>query len=316
MKGKISVLVVLLAASLATCARAAAQADQQIVAGVIEQVEGRAFWRQDLHAKVVPLDPDVDTGRALHPREAVMCDSAGCQILLSIDKQKVSLTDKDKWYTLPNPPTGSPMKDYGRGGDIERGERSEESLVYSPAQGGAVWPEHFVVRWIPEPDLREVTMRIWPQAGGKNKEIWHKLNVGGTVGSLDSEEARQALLNYRKHGGSDLLELHFTDNGTGVDYPVSFTLLSVRDQQDLQLELANWAQQKDLIGYVGRANAFDRKGLYVEAAEEYERALRDTPNSRDLLARTILAHRSTGNHAREQQLNARLTALSRKRDKK
>lgn len=321
MKRKTWALIALLGFSLASGARAAAQTDQNIVA-VIENIEGRAFWRKTMLGEVRLLHKEVDTRKILYPEEAVMCDpdDPSCEIVLSIDKQKVVLTSKNKWYILPNPPAGSPMKDYGhggygRGGNIDRGVPSEEPPIYSPSQGGAVWPEHFVVRWIPETDMGDVTIRIWPETRAKNREIWYKSDVRGAVGYLDSEELRRALLNYREQGGSNLLELHFTDNSSGVHYQVNFTLLSIDDDQDLQKELANWADHKDMIGYIGRANAFDKKLLYVEATEEYEEALKETPNSRDLLARTILANRMTGNYAREQQLNARLSALSLKRDK-
>jgi hypothetical protein len=58
--------------------------------------------------------------------------------------------------------------------------------------------------------------------------------------------------------------------------------------------------------YICRSYYFREVGLYTEAAEEYEEALKSAPYSIALLQHLIAAHRLTGNYAREQELMRKL----------
>lgn len=88
---------------------------------------------------------------------------------------------------------------------------------------------------------------------------------------------------------------------------MTFSLLSLKDEQSLEQELAFWDQEaKGIWHRLGRARAYNHYGMFTEAAREYEAALSQAPQSLDLLTRVIWAHMRTGNIAREEELIRRL----------
>src|SRR5205823_10326408 len=107
--------------------------------------------------------------------------------------------------------------------------------------------------------------------------------------------------------GAGNLLLDLTDDN-GTETVVRFTLLPSRSEVPLDRELRAWdAEPEDsIMRYLGRAYTYRKFGMYSEAANECETALKLAPESRYLLVAVIEAERDTGNTARERELRKRL----------
>ena len=174
-----------------------------------------------------------------------------------------------------------------------------------------VVPEQFSIRWVPSAAgcTLSLTMR---DVGGKL--LWQSEDVDGASGSLRDDAAwwllnggvRQVLVSYRAEKGRGPLTLQ-VDDSCGGEYRVSFLLLSVKSEQSLERDLSSWGKGAGtLLHHLGRASVYSRYGVFPQAADEYESALRAAPDSRHLLIRTIKAHRQTGNFLRARELEKRL----------
>ena len=144
--------------------------------------------------------------------------------------------------------------------------------------------------------------------------LWRQEDVDGASGSLTDDGAwqllnggaRRVLARYRDETGRGPLTLQL-DDSCGGEHRVSFLLLSVKSEQSLERDLSSWGKEAGtLLHHLGRASVYSRYGVFPQAAEEYESALRAAPDSRHLLIRTIKAHRQTGNFLRARELEKRL----------
>jgi hypothetical protein len=168
-----------------------------------------------------------------------------------------------------------------------------------------VMPEQFIIRWNQGPAIRTIALIIQEPGG---REIWRQDVVDGARGSLASEASRQALTKYRAENGEGPLLLRLVDSD-GNNTQVTFSLLSVSREQSLRQDLALWDRETArLMSHLGRASVFAGASMFAPAAEEYDSALVAAPESRDLLVRTILAYRRTGNVGRVEELTKRLPA--------
>ncbi len=297
----VTALAALIIFTLVSPPRATAQ---ESGVGLIERISGTAFWRQNPAAKPERLDPRSDAARRLYPGEQVRCARGSRLTLLLGHKRK--LVPCADWFTIP--PTASPqsepvkrmLSEYGRPGGIRRGDSSQ---VFSPADHSVVAPGKFAVRWIPGVAGCALSLAIRDVGG---HVIWQQDRVDARSGSLRAVSARQRLTSYRTLAGLGPLTLTSNDSCSG-ETQVTFTLLSVENEHLLKQTLAYWGKDAvPLVRHLGLASAFSRYRMYPEAADEYEAALRFAPYSRDLLTRTIIAHRLTGNLERAGKLEKRL----------
>jgi hypothetical protein len=184
--------------------------------------------------------------------------------------------------------------------------------VYSPPSGGyggAIRPEHFVIRWVTRKGGLSLSFSIrddqgtqlWPQGSDEGA------SVRADAGELSSEEARQALLKHRRAGRPGVLTLAVVDS-VGREDDVRFSTISEQEEGALLSQLKTCDQQSGLMRYICRSYYFREIDLYTEAAQEYEEALKLAPDSIDLEQHLIAAHRLTGNYAREQQLISNTSA--------
>jgi hypothetical protein len=192
------------------------------------------------------------------------------------------------------------LDDYGhRGGR----DRALSIQVFSPTDHSVVLIEDFVVRWASNTAGCTFSLLMQDVAAST---VWRKDEVDSGVGSLNDASARRALAAYRARMGTGPLKLIVNDS-CGSTTSVSFSLLSVEDEHILNEDLAFWDKQTGaLVRRIGRASVYDRFRMFPQAAEEYEAALSEAPDSRHLLMRTITAHRATGNFSRAWELKKRL----------
>jgi hypothetical protein len=292
-----SAVVVLVLPFMAIC--------QEGSAGFVEEIRGPVFLRQSAGAKAIRLDPKADVARRLYPGEQVRCDRRAI-LRLRLGRKIKNVGAGTGWFTIPRATRSRAdalqraLDEYGRTGGRERGEPLQ---VFSPSAHSVVMPRLFVIRWIPGTAKCTVSLAIRETEG---KDVWRQNDIDGSSGSLDSDAARQALTIYRAGVGQGPLLLRLADSCANETL-VSFSLLSVKSEAALKEELAFWDKRTgSLMLHLGRAYVFDRYKIFPKAAEEYEAALKVAPQSRELLIRTILAHRSTGNFARREQLTKRL----------
>jgi hypothetical protein len=184
-----------------------------------------------------------------------------------------------------------------------RGASPRDTIFMSPPEDGKVEIDHLVVRWNPADLKGIVSFSLSPQ--GSEHELWRQEAYPVAKGSLDSEGLRRALSAYRDRGSTAPLLLRMTDADRNT-HEVSFSVLTPPDEESLQHLLAEWNSRDALVRDLGRASTYSSFGLYAEAAEACESALRQAPNSSLLLQLTAEAERRTGNSIRAGELTQQL----------
>jgi hypothetical protein len=192
------------------------------------------------------------------------------------------------------------LDDYGRVGGLDRGNQSK---ILSPSENSMAVPVQFSLRWVPSAAGCTLSLTIRDIGG---KLLWRREDVDGASGSLTDDGAGRVLVRYRAESGRGPLTLQ-VDDSCGGENRVSFLLLSVKSEMSLERDLSSWGKEAGtLLHHLGRASVYSRYGVFPQAADEYESALRAVPDSRHLLVRTIKAHRQTGNFLRARELEKRL----------
>jgi hypothetical protein len=280
---------------------------EESYAGWIEEIRPPAYLKHDAASKAMLLDPKRDRFRRLYVGERLRCDHGGT-LRLQLYGEMTEIKDSPVWFPVPHVPSPRPnlkrqaLDFYGRLGGRERGDFL---WVFSPANESSVRVENFVIRWNSQAGLATVSMTIEDEAG---RRLWGQDGVNGGIGQFVSEAARQAVGKYRDAGGEGPLTLVLLDSG-GSESRVSFFPLSVQAGEVLDQELGMWDKEvSSLMRHVCRAYSFARRRMFTEVADEYEAALEVEPDSQDLLAAAIEAHRRTGNSERVRELTQRLSA--------
>lgn len=281
-----------------------AAAAQEGGAGIVEEIRGAVFWRPNPAAREERLDPKADAARRVYAGEQVRCARGGrLRLLLGLKRRAVY---PSAWFTIPRAalarsnPARRMLDDYGRVGGLDRGD---ESKIFSPSDHSVAAPRRFSIRWAPSAPGCTLSLNIRDVGG---KLLWRREGVNGARGSLTDDGAARVLDGYRAETGRGPLTLQI-DDSCGGESRVSFLLLSVKSEQALERELSSWGEAAGtLLQHLGRASVYSRYGVFPQAADEYESALKAAPESRHLLIRTIKAHRRTGNHLRARELEKRL----------
>jgi len=298
--------------AIAGLSLAASVQDKREQVGFISQVKG-SCWLQRGSSRV-PITLSKHGGASLRVGDKVRCDEHGSLVLeLRSLRTTIEPSPPDQWTTIPRP--SGPRKDAMAGPvddwfKLAGGLRKLPRGIYSPPSGGygsAVWPEHFVIRWVPRKGAQSLSLSIRDEIG---TQLWpqgtdHGASVRADVGELSSEQARQALLKYRQTGKRGALTLIVADS-EGNEDDVQFSIVSVQEEEALRSQLKACDQQSGIMNYICRSYYFRQIDRYTEAAEEYEKAVKLAPDSVDLRLHLIAAQRLTGNYAREQELIGKL----------
>ena|SRR5579871_5577969 len=294
-------------------ALAAPPSKGEIVAFILK-IEGRIYWKPKRDKAPLQLDPRKDRAKPLYFREWIKVNPGSKLCIVDLrGKQAVEQTlqtpvhGKAQWVTLPHRATEEQarlwkaLKAYAALGGRNKGGGSQ---IFSPAQHGVVRPETLVLRWVPIMPAMHVTLTITDR---QKHEIWRQKNIDSGSGLLVSETAQDALKRYRSGGHNGELTLALAD-GTNKPVAIRFLLMDPRAENALQTELASWDKQQGLICHLGRAYTFTTFDMYNDAADEYEAALREAPESTSLLIAAIVTQEDIGNFPRGKELRMRLPA--------
>jgi len=306
-----TILIALLAIvvlSVAACAQD--QREEVKDAGFISEVRGTCWLQRGTSSVQITLRKF--GGAGLRVGDKLRCDKDG-SLVVELRSLRTTIEPSDRWTTIPRA-SGSrkdamagPVDDWFK---LAGAVRGLPGGVYSPPSGGygsAVWPDHFVIRWVPRERAQNLWLKIRDRLG---TQLWPQDNEQGikvpsTAGELISNQARQALSKYRQTGMREPLTLVVVDS-KGNEGDVEFSIVSEQDEETLKKELRVCSDQPGVMAYICRAYYLRQLKLYAEAADEYEAALKLAPDSVDLQLHAIAAHRLTGNYAREQELVGRL----------
>jgi SH3 domain-containing YSC84-like protein 1 len=281
---------------------------QSAYAGWIEEIHGPAFWRPKAEAKEEQLHSPQDQYRRLHVGEGFRCGRRST-LRLRIYGHLVDVSKRAEWYEIPEDTRGPDAEPYGTPGGREAsltpGDVQTAIEVYarlaahsydgfqfvitSPPKDSRIFADRAEFRWEAGPALGKLRLAIEDRQG---KLLWHESDVPGIKGELTSEAARRALKEYRDEGGQD--PLRFVLAGEGFTASVTFSVLSVEQEQTLAKSLAQWDQTSGVLRHVGRASVFDKYMLLPEAAAEYDAAIKAAPGSHDLWEARFGAHSLAG----------------------
>ncbi|MGA8074487.1 MAG: hypothetical protein WB995_13490 [Candidatus Acidiferrales bacterium] len=297
---RLSGLLLMGLAALAGIPRSA-QAQQTAFAGIVTDVNCKAEVKESGNDTPRPLAVGNGNRRPLIAGEQLRCTGPGSMTVVLAEGRK-PISKSDGWFAVQQGAILQGMAKYAEPA-FTRGASPDDSIFMSPPSDGAAEIEHLIVRWKTAGIQGDITLSL--SAQGSEHELWHQAAIPAANGSLDSDSFRQALAAYRERGASAPLLLKMQD-AAGNNFQVSFSLLAPRDEADLNEMLTEWNSRDALVRHLGRASAFSSFSLFVEAAEEYESALREAPDSSLLLQLTAAAERRIGNSTRAAELAQKL----------
>ena len=278
-----------------------AKAQQTAFAGIVTDVNCKAEVKEAGDDTPRTLAVGNGNRRPLIAGEQLRCTGPGSMTVVLAEGRK-PISKSDGWFAVQQGPILQGMAKYAEPA-FTRGRSPDVSIFMSPPADGTVEIEHLIVRWNAAGIQGDVTLSL--SAQGSEHELWHQAAAPGAKGLLDSDGFRRALAAYRERGASAPLLLKMQD-AVGNSYEVSFSLLTPGDEANLIQMLAEWNSRDALVRHLGRASAYASFGLFVEAAEEYETALREAPDSSLLLQLAAEAERRIGNSTRADELAQKL----------
>jgi len=287
--------------------------------GFVNRVEGRCWIQMSSSNRRTFA---AHNGVSLSVGDKVRCDEGGKLVLKLQPKDSsgglttVDPSPQNRWTTIPRPAPkitsnlGDPFSDWFKLAGAPRA--ASLAWVYSPpsSPGGAVWPNEFVLRWIPQARSGSISMSI---QDGSSRQIWpdvkgQRVSAPTVGGELASPELREALKAYRNEGGNGPLTLILV-NPEGDESTVKFSVITKDQEASLMGQLTACDGQDGLMRFICRAYWFRQIGLYTESAAEYDAALTElAPDSTEVMLHAIAAHRLTGNYQREEILTHQLPA--------
>jgi hypothetical protein len=285
------------------------------VAARVLDIQGDAHLARSGSKDDYALKSPRDIGLGLSAGDRVYCKgSAYVGLLVARGRTRVTASPKNGYpiQALPTDPKFpeedryivDALRNYGIVG-ATRGNPGGSRILW-PAEGSAVVPDDFAIRWAPV--SQKITLAVLTDA--KDTTLWGPDTLDGSTGMLKSADASAALAAYKRKLPNARLVLTITFGNENDWEEVHFSFLSAQQEQDLNAQLDFWTKHTDgLTLHLGRGYAYMRHKLFVEAADEYETALQSAPESPYLLRDAIDADQRAGRAARVKELQSRLASL-------
>lgn len=162
-----------------------------------------------------------------------------------------------------------------------------------------VRPETAVFRWKTTSEKR-----LWLSVSivGQDKPIW-KQEVDGEPRSFTSDELQKVLADIRQKQPNAKLQLKLNITFLSTENSADFQIFSLEDERKLQTEIAATDTEQGIFRHLARAEIYSRYKLYNEVANEYEEALKLSPESVELLIATATAQDRAGNFKRRDEID-------------
>ncbi len=297
---------ILIAASVVGFAAKSRAQSTEAVAARILSVKCAAQLKQNASGTLVSLHDPQDVGRALTAGNQVQCVGAGYMEVFVPEGTK-KITAVQKWVVIdpvpakpPFPEIANALNRYGIPG-ATRGQPSSSRILW-PSDNSAVIPEHFVIRWTPVSE--KIVLSIVSET--LDVTLWGPTEVDGATGSLKSDAISAALVEYKRKTGNARMPLTLSLANANDWDEAHFSILGGQQEQELNAQLDFWGKHTGgLALHLGRGYSFLRHKLFVEAAEEYDSALKSAPESHYLLEEAINANRLAGQPSRVKELEQR-----------
>jgi hypothetical protein len=297
-------IIVVMFLAFVFVAAISADTEKHDAIGYIEAFHGTVYFKADAAAPERRLSQKSDIAQKLWTGNRLRCESGGwVRVLIGGEVEQIRSTS---WRVLSSFPDRVPtqvraaLDEYGRTGGRPRSDDTLHGPVLQwPSEDDIVLPATFVIRWSTAGKTCPLTLTlqtmdrdlIWSGPVDANREI------------VDAVDLRQRLSTHR----GSRMNLAMSGPCTG-DQNAIFEVMSNEEEAQLNEELRFWASYagQAIFSRLGRASVFAAHRLHIEAASEYDAALREAPESHDLLTRTIAAHARVGDFRRVKELQDRL----------
>lgn len=277
--------------------------------GEIVEVKGRAYLKgpgQELQQLKTG-----DKGTPIFAGQRLGCVSK-CELKFSVGSRVISLSGGS--YPVPN--LVRPRR-YLHGSVVAGApSRGPTDILLSPLPEGAgmTRPESFKFRWrMLRTDERPVSnspLTISLLGCKTDKRIWVGQGIDYEEGRHVSEEVRRLLKGRQRPDAAESVEVVVASAGFLKAQRFCFDIISAAEERRLAAELARWDDYADLVRHAERARVFYHHGLYDEAADEFDAALRLSPQTDYLLADAIITRFRLGDEDEVDALLGRLGKLS------
>ena len=300
---------VLLALCLPLAARAQEGSRKRV--GEIIEVKGRADLKgpgQEVK-HLTTGDKDI----AIFAGQKLECVSK-CALKFRVGSEPISLNGGR--YPIPNLPARRRHLSDSDSVRVGASSRGPTDILLSPLPAGAgmTRPESFKFRWRmlrTSEGLINISPLSISLVGCKTDErLWPEHVIDYKKGLYVSEEVRRLLKERQRPDSVESIEVVVTSASFDKAQRFCFDLISAAEERRLSAELAMWDDYDDLVRHAERARVFYRHGLYDESAEEFDAALRLSPQTDYLLADAIMARFRLGDDDEVDTLLRRLGKLS------
>lgn len=242
------------------------------------------------------------------------------------NKQNLIVTGA-KWYEVPsieclatNPKRRILSEEFDSGGRVARWNfelkiELKRNFILFPIDSNietiedtrmmdTIRPETITLRW--RPVSKKLTLLLCKI--GEDEIIWGQKNVDGKDGFFTSDNLKKTLKNMSKREPDIMLKLIIQGSEDG-EHSAIFKVFSLTEEKSLEQELNGMKMEKGISLHLARAQVFTNYQLHIEAANEYEEALKFSPESVELLEITSNTQERVGNLMRKAELEMQFFKL-------
>lgn len=281
--------------------------------GLITVLKGTARLKQ-VDGKVETLT-EKNYARSLQPQQQLRPDRNG-QLWIALCDGTSQMVPVGKWYPVPAtiictaPPDSSIRRILEKKFTIGGRRRGTESFILFPIESekliDTVRPETALIRWAAS---KAATINLSVSVVGVEHVIWERDGISGADGSFSADELKGYLRDVREKHPQAKLQLKIRSS-FNTENSAIFQLLPKEKEAALQQGLATLKEENELLSHLFRAEIYLRYDLFVEAAAEYEEALKLSPESIELLKDTAILEEQAGNLKRSRELESYIEDLS------
>lgn len=279
--------------------------------GMITDLDGTGRLRQP-DGKEIKLN-ERNYGMNLYAGQRLRADGNGrIEIRLCNDSKPQYV--RSKWYQVRDTICPAPIDSAKEAALEERfivggryRRRGGDGFILFPIEAkneiDIVRPETVVFRW--EPVSTKVKVNLSVSVVGAENKTWTQNDVPGEDGFFTDDNLRKFLEDVREHYPQSKLQLTIRTSSPSKNSAI-FRLFTQAEEKALQQKIAVLKEDNEMLLHIGRAAIYLQTNLFIEAANEYEEALKLAPDSLDLLNATAAMQDNAGVVKRSEELESYL----------